>query len=102
MPATMTRYTAILRTAIATAVIAAVPVAAAVARPVAKQAEQAVELDAEPAPPTDCSAAVGFGANGMLPGYVVPDAQLGTVCVPFTPVPPRPAGYDGDYYVTEF
>jgi pimeloyl-ACP methyl ester carboxylesterase len=102
MHATMTHYTAILRTGIATAVIAAGPAAPALARPVAKQAEQAVELDAEPAPPTDCSAPVGFGANGMLPGYLVPDAQLGTVCVPFTPVPPRPAGYEGDYYVAEF
>jgi pimeloyl-ACP methyl ester carboxylesterase len=57
---------------------------------------------AEQAPPTDCSAPVGYGANGMLPGYRVPDEQLGTVCVPFTQVPPAPDGYEGDYHVTEF
>lgn len=58
--------------------------------------------DAEQAPPADCSAPVGYTLNGTLPGYVVPDEQLGTVCVPFTQVPSAPAGYEGDYHVTEF
>lgn len=54
------------------------------------------------APPTDCTATVGYALNRALPGYVVPDAQLGSVCVPFTQVPPAPADYEGDYHVTEF
>jgi len=45
---------------------------------------------------------VGYALNRSLPGYVVPDAQLGSVCVPFTQVPPAPVGYEGDYHVTEF
>jgi hypothetical protein len=54
------------------------------------------------APPTDCSAPVGYALNRTLPGYVVADAQLGSVCVPLPPLPPAPAGYEGDYHVTEF
>lgn len=35
-------------------------------------------------PPTDCTAHVGYPHNQDLPGYVVPDEQLGRVRVPFT------------------
>jgi pimeloyl-ACP methyl ester carboxylesterase len=45
---------------------------------------------------------VGFALNGSLPGYLVPDKQLATTCVPFTQVPLAPAGYRGDYRVQEF
>jgi pimeloyl-ACP methyl ester carboxylesterase len=54
------------------------------------------------APPADCTATVGYALNRSLPGYVVLDAQLGTMCVPFTQVPPAPADYAGDYHVAEF
>jgi hypothetical protein len=88
-----------VRSTLATAVVAAALTAGVVA-PSARA--QAAGPDAAWAPPTDCSATVGYGANGALPGYVVPDEQLGTVCVPFTQVPLAPAGYEGDYHVTEF
>jgi pimeloyl-ACP methyl ester carboxylesterase len=55
----------------------------------------------DPSPP-DCTATVGYALNRALPGYLVPDEQLGMVCVPFTQVPPAPAGYEGDYHVAEF
>jgi len=90
------RHVAILRTAIATVAIAAALVAAPA------PGAQAAVTDVEQAPPADCSAPVGYTLNGTLPGYVVPDEQLGTVCVPFTQVPSAPAGYEGDYHVTEF
>ena len=89
----------ILRSAIAAALIAAAAVA--VADAAATPRAQAPATVAE-APPTDCAAPVGYGLNGTLPGYVVPDEQLGSVCVPFTPVPQAPADYAGDYHVTEF
>lgn len=54
------------------------------------------------APPTDCRAAVGYALNSTLPGYIVPDERLGSVCVPFTQVPQAPADYQGDYHVSEF
>lgn len=41
-------------------------------------------------PPTDCTAHVGYPHNQDLPGYVVPDEQLGRVRVPFTQVPLEP------------
>ncbi|HEY0345696.1 MAG TPA: hypothetical protein VGC59_13660 [Solirubrobacteraceae bacterium] len=63
---------------------------------------QAPAPDADQAPPTDCNAPVGYSINSTLPGYLVPDEQLGTVCVPFTQVPLAPADYTGDYHVTEF
>jgi len=53
-------------------------------------------------PPTDCTAHVGYNLNQDLPGYVVPDEQLGRVCVPFTQVPLAPANYPGDYRVDNF
>jgi pimeloyl-ACP methyl ester carboxylesterase len=90
IPATR-RPAAILATAIATAF------ACALASAVVAHA-----ADGDEVPPTDCSAPVGYGINGELPGYRVPDEQLGTVCVPFTPVPLAPADYAGDYHVTEF
>ncbi|WP_433717814.1 hypothetical protein ACQP2Y_26930 [Actinoplanes sp. CA-051413] len=54
------------------------------------------------APPTDCTAQVGYPHNKALPGYAVPDRQLGRVCVPFSQLTPAPAGYSGDYRVREF
>jgi hypothetical protein len=73
----------------------------AVAPAVALPRVQAAAPDAA-APPVDCTATVGYALNRSLPGYVVPDTQLGTVCVPFTQVPPAPADYEGDYHVAEF
>lgn len=58
--------------------------------------------ESEQAPPTDCVAHVGYNLNRPMPGYVVPDQQLGTTCVPFTQEPLAPAGYQGDYRVDEF
>jgi hypothetical protein len=94
----------ILATAIAIATAAAVgALASAVMAHAAPRARaQAAVRDAEQAPPTDCSAPVGYGVNGTLPGYRVPDEQLGTVCAPFTQVPLAPADFAGDYHVTEF
>jgi pimeloyl-ACP methyl ester carboxylesterase len=90
----MLRRSAVLPAGVLVATLAATVAAHAAPGPRAPVAEQA--------PPTDCSAPVGYGANATLPGYRVPDEQLGTVCVPFTQVPPAPDGYEGDYHVTEF
>jgi hypothetical protein len=87
---------------VATAVIVGVLAAGALAHDAPSARAQALAPDADQAPPTDCNAAVGYAINGTLPGYLVPDAQLGTVCVPFTQVPLAPADYTGDYHVTEF
>jgi len=80
--------------------------AAAVAQPsrptTPPQSAAALPPESQQAPPTDCTAQVGFAINGPLPGYLVPDKQLGTTCVPFTQVPLAPAGYQGDYRVQEF
>jgi pimeloyl-ACP methyl ester carboxylesterase len=65
-------------------------------------AARALPPESEQAPPTDCTAAVGWIQNAVLPGYVVDDDALGTTCVPFTQVPLAPAGYQGDYRVQEF
>jgi hypothetical protein len=54
------------------------------------------------APPTDCAAHVGYHRDADLPGYAVPAAPDGRVCVPFTWIDPAPAGYRGDYRVQEF
>jgi hypothetical protein len=91
----------LLRSAIATTLIAALLAVPAVARAAAPPRVQAAGAGAEPVPP-DCSATVGYALNRSLPGYVVSDEQLGSVCVPFTQVPAAPAGYEGDYHVTEF
>jgi hypothetical protein len=98
----MPQRPAILPTAAVTAVLAAALAAAAAADLAPRPRARAAATDAGQVPPTDCTALVGYGANGTLPGYLVPDEQLGTVCVPFTQAPPAPAGYDGDYRVTEF
>jgi hypothetical protein len=45
---------------------------------------------------------VGYAVNSTLPGYIVPDDRLGSVCVPFTQVQQAPADYQGDYHVSEF
>jgi pimeloyl-ACP methyl ester carboxylesterase len=55
-------------------------------------------------PPTDCTARVGADRNAELPGYSLPRASGGTVCVPFLPSANRPPkNYAGrDYHVDEF
>jgi hypothetical protein len=54
-------------------------------------------------PPTDCKAWVGTDRNTELPGYLLPQADGRTVCVPLLQTANRPpAGYQGDYYVDEF
>lgn len=53
-------------------------------------------------PPTDCTAQVGMPQQGPLPGYRVPDAAYGHVCVGVTPTPLAPAGFRGDYRVDAF
>jgi pimeloyl-ACP methyl ester carboxylesterase len=63
---------------------------------------QALPPVSEQVPPTDCSAPVGYNQNTTLPGYLVPDGQLGTTCVPFSQVQLPPAGYKGDYLVQQF
>jgi hypothetical protein len=95
------RPVAILRVGIATVVIATALAAVRVAQADPPARAQAARTDAEQVPPTDCVAPVGYPVNGILPGYLVPDEQLGTVCVPFTQVPLAAAGYQGDYRVSE-
>lgn len=55
-------------------------------------------------PPTDCTARVGADRNAELPGYSLPRASGGTVCVPFLPsANSAPKNYAGrDYHVDEF
>lgn len=75
---------------------------ALVAAVVALALPAAAEAGPPARPPlTDCVATVGYALNGPLPGYVVP-GEPGPVCVPFTQVPPAPAGARGDYHVTAF
>jgi pimeloyl-ACP methyl ester carboxylesterase len=87
---------------VATAITVGALAAGVVAHAAPSARAQAVTPDADQAPPTDCNAPVGYGINGTLPGYLVPDEQLGMVCVPFTQVALAPADYAGDYHVTEF
>jgi hypothetical protein len=70
----------------------------------AKPAHTATALppESQQAPATDCTTAVGYNVNRVLPGYRLPDAQFGTTCVPFTQVPLAPEDYQGDYRVREF
>jgi pimeloyl-ACP methyl ester carboxylesterase len=51
---------------------------------------------------TDGTGMVGYPINKVLPGIVVPDEQLGRVCLPFIQMTPAPPGYQGDYRVKEF
>ena len=55
-------------------------------------------------PPTDCKAWVGTDRNQELPGYLLPQAGGGTVCVPLGVTANKPpASYTGtDYYVDDF
>ncbi|TFZ06164.1 hypothetical protein EZ313_05840 [Ramlibacter henchirensis] len=55
------------------------------------------------APTTDCTAWVGTDRNRVLPGYLLPQANGATRCVPLllTAAKPPP-GYAGDFYVDEF
>ncbi|HEX8159833.1 MAG TPA: hypothetical protein VF526_20835 [Solirubrobacteraceae bacterium] len=96
------RHPTTLRTGSAAAVIAATLTLAVGAHADPEERAQAAGADAQQAPPTDCTAPVGYALNATLPGYLVPDEQLGSVCVPFTQVPLAPAGYVGDYHVAEF
>jgi hypothetical protein len=92
----------ILRSAIATALIATAVIALTVEQAAAMRRSPASAAPGAEAPPADCSAPVGYAMNRTLPGYVVPDEQLGAVCVPFTPVPQAPADVEGDYHVLAF
>ena len=55
-------------------------------------------------PPTDCKAWVGTDRDAELPGYLLPQANGGTVCVPLLLTANKPpANYQGkDFYVEEF
>jgi len=54
-------------------------------------------------PPTDCKAWVGTDRNAELPGYLLPQANGKTECVPLLLTANQPpAGYQGDYYDDEF
>jgi len=54
-------------------------------------------------PPTDCRAWVGSDRNSELPGYLLPQPDGKTVCVPLLVTAAKPpAGYQGDYYVDDF
>ena len=54
-------------------------------------------------PPTDCKAWVGTDRNTELPGYLLPQPDGKTACVPLLVTANQPtAGYVGDYYVAEF
>ena len=54
-------------------------------------------------PPTDCTAWVGTDRNAELPGYLLPQANGATQCVPLLQTANKPPpGYSGDYYVDEF
>nr|WP_256354144.1 lysophospholipase [Variovorax sp. dw_308] len=55
-------------------------------------------------PPTDCRAWVGTDRDAEIPGYLLPQASGGTVCVPFLQTANKPpANYTGnDYNVDEF
>ncbi|MFT4294571.1 MAG: hypothetical protein QM582_04085 [Micropruina sp.] len=59
-------------------------------------------LDPTVAVATNCTGKVGFPSNKELPGLLVPDEMLGSVCLPFAQLSPAPAGYQGDYRVKEF
>jgi pimeloyl-ACP methyl ester carboxylesterase len=85
-------------------VLAALPPSAGWAQPASSTAITRPGLPPESSfvPPTDCSAHVGYNLNQDLPGYVVPDDQLGRVCLPFTQVPLALANYPGDYRVDNF
>jgi len=54
-------------------------------------------------PPTDCRAWVGTDRNTELPGYLLPQPNGATQCVPLLQTANKPpAGYRSDYYVDEF
>ncbi|KQP21934.1 alpha/beta fold hydrolase [Pseudorhodoferax sp. Leaf267] len=54
-------------------------------------------------PPTDCTAMVGVDRNAELPGYLLPQSDGRSVCVPLLVTAHKPpAGYMGDFYVDEF
>ena len=52
---------------------------------------------------TDCKASVGADRYAELPGYLLPQANGTTHCVPLLVTANKPpAGYRGDFYVDEF
>src|SRR5262245_29593690 len=54
-------------------------------------------------PPTDCRAWVGTDRNSELPGYMIPQVNGTSRCVPLLVTAAKPpAGYAGDFYVQEF
>jgi pimeloyl-ACP methyl ester carboxylesterase len=54
-------------------------------------------------PATDCTAWVGTDRSAELPGYLLPQANGKTQCVPLLVTANKPpAGYAGDYYTAEF
>ncbi|MDC6176137.1 alpha/beta fold hydrolase [Ralstonia solanacearum] len=54
-------------------------------------------------PPTDCKAWVGTDRMTELPGYLLPQPNGKTQCVPLlVTANKQQAGYTGDYYVDEF
>jgi len=54
-------------------------------------------------PPTDCHAWVGADRNAELPGYLLPQSNGATQCVPLLLTANKPpVGYRGDFYVDEF
>lgn len=54
-------------------------------------------------PSTDCTARVGTDRNAELPGYLLPQANGATQCVPLLVTANKPpAGYTGNFYVDEF
>jgi hypothetical protein len=59
--------------------------------------------EARVVPPTDCTGWVGTDRNRDLPGYLLPQSDGATRCVPLLLTAARPpAGYRGDFYVDEF
>ena len=54
-------------------------------------------------PPADCTAWVGTDRNAELPGYLLPQPNGATQCVPLLLTASKaPAEYKGDFYVDEF
>jgi hypothetical protein len=85
------------RAAIAGALVSAM-LAACSTRPVPQS-----QLAARAMPPTDCKAWVGTDRNAELPGYLLPQVDGTTQCVPLLLTANRPpADYRGDFYVDEF
>ena len=80
------------------ALLAAVALAACAAMPAPEP-----QTVARAMPPTDCKAWVGTDRNVELPGYLLPQANGATQCVPLLLTAHKPPpGYRGEFYVDEF